>query len=66
MADTPPSDGPSQGADFDMMGALDWKDGIATLPGSDIRVQQICLRVYTVTYWLSRLAHSSAVQGFES
>uniref|UniRef100_A0A3Q2XGY8 L3MBTL histone methyl-lysine binding protein 1b n=1 Tax=Hippocampus comes TaxID=109280 RepID=A0A3Q2XGY8_HIPCM len=37
MADTPPSDGPSQGADFDMMGALDWKDGIATLPGSDIR-----------------------------
>ncbi|XP_053743438.1 lethal(3)malignant brain tumor-like protein 4 isoform X1 [Synchiropus splendidus] len=37
MTDTPPSDGPSQGADFDMMGALDWKDGIATLPGSDIR-----------------------------
>ncbi|XP_061633983.1 lethal(3)malignant brain tumor-like protein 4 isoform X1 [Phyllopteryx taeniolatus] len=37
MADTPPSDGPSQAADFDMMGALDWKDGIATLPGSDIR-----------------------------
>uniref|UniRef100_A0A673JI44 Lethal(3)malignant brain tumor-like protein 4 n=1 Tax=Sinocyclocheilus rhinocerous TaxID=307959 RepID=A0A673JI44_9TELE len=25
------------GADFDMMSALDWKDGIATLPGSDIR-----------------------------
>uniref|UniRef100_A0A8D3D0S2 L3MBTL histone methyl-lysine binding protein 1b n=1 Tax=Scophthalmus maximus TaxID=52904 RepID=A0A8D3D0S2_SCOMX len=24
-------------AEFDMMGALDWKDGIATLPGSDIR-----------------------------
>lgn len=38
MTDTPPSDGPSQGADFDMMAALDWKDGIATLPGSDIRV----------------------------
>ncbi|XP_049586788.1 lethal(3)malignant brain tumor-like protein 4 isoform X1 [Syngnathus scovelli] len=37
MADTPPSDGPSQGAEFDMMGALDWKDGIATLPGSDIK-----------------------------
>ncbi|XP_077382079.1 lethal(3)malignant brain tumor-like protein 4 isoform X2 [Festucalex cinctus] len=37
MADTPPNDGPSQGAEFDMMGALDWKDGIATLPGSDIR-----------------------------
>ncbi|XP_061811248.1 lethal(3)malignant brain tumor-like protein 4 isoform X1 [Nerophis lumbriciformis] len=37
MADTPPSDGPSQGADFDMIGALDWKDGIATLPGSDIK-----------------------------
>ncbi|XP_054638900.1 lethal(3)malignant brain tumor-like protein 4 isoform X2 [Dunckerocampus dactyliophorus] len=37
MADTPPSDGPSQGTEFDMMGALDWKDGIATLPGSDIR-----------------------------
>uniref|UniRef100_A0A671UJP6 L3MBTL histone methyl-lysine binding protein 1b n=1 Tax=Sparus aurata TaxID=8175 RepID=A0A671UJP6_SPAAU len=37
MTDTPPSDGPSQGAEFDMMGALDWKDGIATLPGSDIR-----------------------------
>lgn len=40
MTDTPPSDGPSQGAEFDMMGALDWKDGIATLPGSDIRVQK--------------------------
>lgn len=39
MTDTPPSDGASQGAEFDMMGALDWKDGIATLPGSDIRVQ---------------------------
>lgn len=39
MTDTPPSDGPSQGAEFDMMG-LDWKDGIATLPGSDIRVQK--------------------------
>lgn len=38
MTDTPPSDGPSQGAEFDMMGALDWKDGIATLPGSEIRV----------------------------
>ncbi|XP_028983721.1 lethal(3)malignant brain tumor-like protein 4 isoform X2 [Betta splendens] len=37
MTDTPPSDGPSQGAEFDMMGALDWKDGIATLPGSDIK-----------------------------
>nr|XP_040020739.1 lethal(3)malignant brain tumor-like protein 4 isoform X4 [Gasterosteus aculeatus aculeatus] len=37
MTDTPPRDGPSQGAEFDMMGALDWKDGIATLPGSDIR-----------------------------
>ncbi|CAN9514233.1 unnamed protein product [Ophioblennius macclurei] len=37
MTDTPPNDGPSQGAEFDMMGALDWKDGIATLPGSDIR-----------------------------
>uniref|UniRef100_A0A1A7X4D7 L(3)mbt-like 1b n=3 Tax=Iconisemion striatum TaxID=60296 RepID=A0A1A7X4D7_9TELE len=37
MTDTPPSDGPSQGAEFDMIGALDWKDGIATLPGSDIK-----------------------------
>ncbi|XP_062395375.1 lethal(3)malignant brain tumor-like protein 3 isoform X2 [Sardina pilchardus] len=37
MTDTPPSDGPTPGADFDMMSALDWKDGIATLPGSDIR-----------------------------
>lgn len=39
MTDTPPSDGTSQGAEFDMLSALDWKDGIATLPGSDIRVQ---------------------------
>nr|XP_015805968.2 lethal(3)malignant brain tumor-like protein 4 isoform X1 [Nothobranchius furzeri] len=37
MTDTPPSDGPSQGPEFDMIGALDWKDGIATLPGSDIK-----------------------------
>lgn len=26
-------------ADFDVMGALDWKDGIATLPGSNIQVR---------------------------
>lgn len=39
MTDTPPSDCPTQGAEFDMMSALDWKDGIATLPGSDIRVR---------------------------
>uniref|UniRef100_A0AAQ5XGC4 SAM domain-containing protein n=1 Tax=Amphiprion ocellaris TaxID=80972 RepID=A0AAQ5XGC4_AMPOC len=47
MTDTPPSDGPSQGAEFDMIGALDWKDGIATLPGSDIRVPKrfICVPV---------------------
>uniref|UniRef100_A0A673M642 Lethal(3)malignant brain tumor-like protein 4 n=1 Tax=Sinocyclocheilus rhinocerous TaxID=307959 RepID=A0A673M642_9TELE len=37
MAETSTSDGPAAGADFDMMSALDWKDGIATLPGSDIR-----------------------------
>ncbi|XP_050988130.1 lethal(3)malignant brain tumor-like protein 4 isoform X1 [Labeo rohita] len=37
MAETSTSDGPATGADFDMMSALDWKDGIATLPGSDIR-----------------------------
>uniref|UniRef100_A0A7N8XED0 L3MBTL histone methyl-lysine binding protein 1b n=1 Tax=Mastacembelus armatus TaxID=205130 RepID=A0A7N8XED0_9TELE len=30
-----PSSG--DGGDFDMIGALDWKDGIATLPGSDLR-----------------------------
>nr|XP_020462861.1 lethal(3)malignant brain tumor-like protein 3 isoform X2 [Monopterus albus] len=36
MTDTPPSDGPSQGAEFDMISALDWKDGIGTLPGSNI------------------------------
>lgn len=39
MAETSTSDGPATGTDFDMMSALDWKDGIATLPGSDIRVQ---------------------------
>ncbi len=33
MAETSTSDGPATGADFDMMSALDWKDGIATLPG---------------------------------
>ncbi|XP_048882710.1 lethal(3)malignant brain tumor-like protein 4 isoform X3 [Brienomyrus brachyistius] len=37
MTDTPPTDAPTPGGDFDMMTALDWKDGIATLPGSDIR-----------------------------
>uniref|UniRef100_A0A8C2JDX4 L3MBTL histone methyl-lysine binding protein 1b n=1 Tax=Cyprinus carpio TaxID=7962 RepID=A0A8C2JDX4_CYPCA len=37
MAETSTTDGPAAGADFDMMSALDWKDGIATLPGSDIR-----------------------------
>ncbi|TRY84580.1 hypothetical protein DNTS_001320 [Danionella cerebrum] len=37
MAEPPTTDAPPTGADFDMMSALDWKDGIATLPGSDIR-----------------------------
>ncbi|KAG9331027.1 hypothetical protein JZ751_020422 [Albula glossodonta] len=41
MADTPPTDAPSSGGDFDMMSALDWKDGIATLPGSDIRMDAV-------------------------
>uniref|UniRef100_A0A673M977 Lethal(3)malignant brain tumor-like protein 4 n=1 Tax=Sinocyclocheilus rhinocerous TaxID=307959 RepID=A0A673M977_9TELE len=36
MAETSTSDGPAAGADFDMMSALDWKDGIATLPGSHV------------------------------
>lgn len=30
----------AQTADFDVMGALDWKDGIATLPGSNIQVRK--------------------------
>ncbi|XP_066573736.1 lethal(3)malignant brain tumor-like protein 4 [Amia ocellicauda] len=37
MTDTPPTETSTTGGDFDMMSALDWKDGIATLPGSDIR-----------------------------
>ncbi|XP_052002940.1 lethal(3)malignant brain tumor-like protein 3 [Xyrauchen texanus] len=37
MGDRSTGNGPATGADFDMMSALDWKDGIATLPGSDIR-----------------------------
>ncbi|KAG9283591.1 lethal(3)malignant brain tumor-like protein 3 [Astyanax mexicanus] len=37
MTDAPPKDASAPGTDFDMMTALDWKDGIATLPGSDIR-----------------------------
>lgn len=38
MTDTPASNSSASGAEFDMMAALDWKDGIATLPGSNIRV----------------------------
>lgn len=49
MTDTPPSDGPSQGAEFDISSAFDWKDGIATLPGSDIRVQEIFC--YCFFFW---------------
>ncbi|KAF4075925.1 hypothetical protein AMELA_G00224620 [Ameiurus melas] len=37
MTDTPASNSSAPGADFDMIAALDWKDGIATLPGSNIR-----------------------------
>ncbi|EMP31123.1 Lethal(3)malignant brain tumor-like protein 3 [Chelonia mydas] len=33
-------------ADFDVMGALDWKDGIATLPGSNIQVQGYRMRLH--------------------
>uniref|UniRef100_A0A8C1XG71 L3MBTL histone methyl-lysine binding protein 1b n=1 Tax=Cyprinus carpio TaxID=7962 RepID=A0A8C1XG71_CYPCA len=49
MAETSTSDGPATGTDFDMMSALDWKDGIATLPGSDIRVQ--IFNVYDKKTW---------------
>lgn len=52
MTDTPPSDGPSQGAEFDWKNALDWKDGIATLRGSDIRVQK---RFFVVVVFWSRV-----------
>lgn len=41
MTDTPASNSSAPGADFDMIAALDWKDGIATLPGSNIRVQTL-------------------------
>ncbi|KAK6474192.1 lethal(3)malignant brain tumor-like protein 4 isoform X1 [Huso huso] len=37
MAEKPPADTSSSETDFDMMSALDWQNGIATLPGSDIR-----------------------------
>ncbi|XP_028836449.1 lethal(3)malignant brain tumor-like protein 3 [Denticeps clupeoides] len=37
MMSTPPGDPPGPGPEFDLKTALDWKDGIATLPGSDIR-----------------------------
>ncbi|TSK20249.1 Lethal(3)malignant brain tumor-like protein 3 [Bagarius yarrelli] len=38
MTDTPASNSSAAtGGEFDMIAALDWKDGIATLPGSNIR-----------------------------
>ncbi|KAG2461059.1 SRSF4 factor, partial [Polypterus senegalus] len=37
MEEKTQADAPASGADFDMMKAFDWKDGIATLPGSNIR-----------------------------
>ena len=51
MTDTPPSDGPSQGADFDMISGLDWKDGIASLPGSDIKVYTTLFRTSTFLFY---------------
>ncbi|XP_062841333.1 lethal(3)malignant brain tumor-like protein 3 [Trichomycterus rosablanca] len=41
MTDAAASDGSTPGADFDVMSALDWKDDIATLPGSNIRFRLI-------------------------
>lgn len=32
----PPSSG--SGQDFDVFSVMDWKDGIGTLPGSDLKV----------------------------
>lgn len=52
MTDTPPSDGRSQGAEFDIMNAMDWKDGIATLPGSDIRVWEQYKLLSHDIHWL--------------
>uniref|UniRef100_A0A669BPS6 L3MBTL histone methyl-lysine binding protein 1b n=1 Tax=Oreochromis niloticus TaxID=8128 RepID=A0A669BPS6_ORENI len=48
MTDTPPSDGPSQGAEFDISSAFDWQDGIATLRGSDIRFRVTEFKTYEI------------------
>lgn len=48
MTDTPPSDGPSQVAGFDISSALDWKDGIGTLRGSDIRFRVTEFKTYEI------------------
>ncbi|XP_051775042.1 lethal(3)malignant brain tumor-like protein 4 isoform X2 [Erpetoichthys calabaricus] len=37
MEEKTQADAPASGIEFDMMKAFDWKDGIATLPGSNIR-----------------------------
>lgn len=49
MTDTPASNSSASGAEFDMMAALDWKDGIATLPGSNIRVHILSDPAYGCT-----------------
>lgn len=35
------SSGPSTAApEFDVYGAMDWKDGVGTLPGSELKVRE--------------------------
>lgn len=32
----------TSGQEFDVFSVMDWKDGVGTLPGSDLKVSSLC------------------------
>lgn len=41
----------TSGQEFDVFSVMDWKDGVGTLPGSDLKVSCLyCIQLYMCVY----------------
>lgn len=41
----------TSGQEFDVFSVMDWKDGVGTLPGSDLKVSGLyCIQLYMCVY----------------
>lgn len=54
----------TSGQEFDVFSVMDWKDGVGTLPGSDLKVDFLC-RVWIIycVYLRVSLFYSDCIHG---